>query len=157
MGKCKVNGPLAKQRMKILNVMKSFLFLFIAFVLVSCGIPLPQARNYYINESEKTFHIGLDNKIQMNQWFGQTIPNGFVVFEETPQTGYCRYEFTSSDIELDNFGIPFITIPPNHCYGRLSVFEQNNEGRVCKVTVYAINQNNEVIPQTIFSVWVQNP
>lgn len=133
------------------------LFFFIAFLLVSCGVPLPQQRNNYINESEKTFHIALDNKIQMNQWFGQPIPNGFVTLEETPRGEYCRYEFIASDIEVDSFGMPFITIPPNHCYGRLSVLEQNTEGRVCKVTVFSINQNNEVIPLSIFSVWVQNP
>lgn len=134
-----------------------FIFLFITIFLTSCGMPLPQPTNFYINERERTFHIGMENKIQMNQWFGRTIPNGFVSFEETTEPGYCRYQYISSDIEIDNFGIPYISIPANHCYGRLSVIEPNVDGRVCKVTVYAINQNNEVIPQTVFSVWVRNP
>lgn len=134
-----------------------FIFLFITVFLVSCGMPLSQPTNLYINERERTFHIGMENKIQMNQWFGRMIPSGFVSLEETPGPGYCRYQYVSSDVEINNFGIPFLTIPANHCYGRLPVVEPNIDGRTCKVTVYAVSQNNEVVPQTIFSVWVRNP
>ena len=88
-----------------------FIFLFIVVFLVSCGMPLSQPTNLYINERERTFHIGMENKIQMNQWFGRAIPSGFVSLEETPSPGYCRYQYVSSDVEIDSFGVPFFNNP----------------------------------------------
>lgn len=136
------------------NSFKLFLLL-LSFLFLGCGNTVLPPENYYVNCGDKIFHIGEENKIQMPQW---TYARSGVVTLRTREIfgPSCYYNFDASSVRVDDYGAPFITIPANHCYGRIPVTGLNQDGNFISVTVNSYTDAG-LITDTVFSVWTLNP